>query len=540
VSLILDPLAGLADMLSPQEADAFDVLAYEPICKPRLDAIERGDDVIPEPCGRCPQEVFHASEDFDIGYGGAVGGGKTKALLMEGIRHAYRWPGMVVGAFRRTKDELAESFGKELVKIDYASALGCRWEAGRWELAFRNGSRIRFRYLETTKQASRRIGGEYQLLLFDQREQLRPEAVSILVDERLRSAEEHIPVIGVRSAANPGDVGHAAFRQRFIEPTHGGLVTYVDDQGRSVRFIPAKVEDNPYLTKNDPGYLRRLDSIPDPRRRKALRLGDWSTFAGQFFSEFRWDRHMVDPFPIPAGWRRWQGVDWGYGHAWAVVWLAVDPEDRVWVYRRLYETGVEDAEQARRILRAEGALVEDFEAEVIKGPDDGPERFLRRQPREVVYSRLADPSMWASRRWAGGQPVATVYAAEGVGLTPALNDRRSGWARIHSYLGDGPACPLHLARGWRTCPRIHFFEGPCTGLGDHIKDAVADPDDPEDIDDDYEPDHDLDGLRYAVMGLPLPHALREPKATPTTPSEDFWSRVRSERRRRGQAFDIDP
>lgn len=61
-------------------------------------------------------------------------------------------------------------------------------------------------------------------------------------------------------------------------------------------FIPAKLEDNPHLLKNDPMYARRLESMADENLRKAMRHGDWNIFEGQFFPEYMEQDVVVDKF----------------------------------------------------------------------------------------------------------------------------------------------------------------------------------------------------------------------------------------------------
>lgn len=58
--------------------DVFSLIGYEPVCKPRVLAQKAGAEVIPEPCGQCPQELFHAATEADVLYGGAAGGGKAR------------------------------------------------------------------------------------------------------------------------------------------------------------------------------------------------------------------------------------------------------------------------------------------------------------------------------------------------------------------------------------------------------------------------------------------------------------------------------
>jgi hypothetical protein len=456
----------------PPADDAFEKLGYEPICLPRHAARERGDLVLPEPCGKCPQEQFHAATEDDVLYGGAAGGGKTAAICAESLRSCVKYPGIRVLILRRSYDELAESIYPEFQRFDWGAVLGGRWNKTEKEITFPNRSLIRLRYMETLDDASRRQGGAYQLVFVDERTLLSPGIVDVIALERLRSAHG-VPVIGIRSTSNPGGPSHGEARARYVDPTEHGRKVVTNEQGLTIRFIPAKATDNPHL---DEAYLRRLDAIPDPARRAAMRDGDWGQFAGQMFPEIRWDRHVVEPFTLPASWRRYSTVDWGYSKPWAVLWGAVDEDGRAWAYREIYETQVGEAEQARRILEAEAKD-------------------------EHVGVRLGDDAMWATR--GDAKPISQVYADNGVHLTPAgkgPGSRVAGWQRIHTYLAEGPACPHHRALGWATCPMIHFFRS-CPKTWWELENLPhATKGDPEDANS-AAPDHLMDDLRYWLLNL---------------------------------------
>jgi hypothetical protein len=161
-------------------------------------------------------------------------------------------------------------------------------------LKFPNDSSINFTYAETVQDASRILGGEYQAFFIDEAGQMLPQVIQH-IEERLRSGNKLVPVVGIRLATNPGGVGHLYLKKRFINPTRNGKVIATDENGSTAAFIPARATDNPHLNE---GYFRVLDSIPDPQRRAAMRDGNWDAMVGQFFEQ--WDRakHVVSQFKI--------------------------------------------------------------------------------------------------------------------------------------------------------------------------------------------------------------------------------------------------
>jgi hypothetical protein len=390
---------------------------------------------------------------------------------MDDLRDCIRYPGIRIGAFRRTFGELKESLLAELAQAEFARALGARWNGTEYELRFANGSLIMYRYAESIQDATRRQGGQYQKLTFDERTLAPPDVCSFL-ESRLRSGRRDIPVVGIRSGTNPGGPGHGAVKARYIKPTNYGARVITDIRGRTVRFIPSKLSDNPHV---NPEYASDLQAL-DGKLRSAFLDGDWDVFAGQMFPEIRQDRHVLAPITLPSTWRRYNGVDWGFAAPWAVLWAAVDEDGRVWIYREIYRRQVGEAEQAQQILAAEA-------------------------PDEHVTTRYADDAMWATR--GDAKPIATVYADNGVHLTKAgkgSGSRVIGWQRVRSYLKEAPACPHHRALGWETCPRLHVFST-VTDLYRELSDLPhSTKGDPEDADSTAD-DHAADALRYILTNL---------------------------------------
>lgn len=417
-------------------------------------------------------------ENLDVLYGGAVGGGKSVALLAYTLRSCVKYDGLQAYWFRCTYPELDTSVIKLLtLKFGFAQALGARWVSSKYELAFPNGSVLKLTHAKNVQEATSLRSAEINLLILDERTTIPPDVVELLYT-RIRSGDANVPVLGIRSATNPGGPGHTAVLKEYIKATDYGAKEITDEMGRRRIFIQSKLTDTPQLMA-DGAYLKSLQGMA-PELRQALLEGDWEVVPGQMFSELSRERHVVKPVPLPPSWRRWVGIDYGWREPWAVLWAAVDEDDRIWIYREIYETEVRESDQAKRILEAEAG--------------------------EDITAHIADDSMWFSRGEA--RDIAAIYEDNGCPLTKAgkgPNSRPTGFARIHHYLAEAPACAHHRAMGWETCPMIHFFST-CPNLFDELKNmAFATKGNPEDSDPRY-PDHAVDALRYLLV-----HIGMEPK-----------------------------
>lgn len=470
------PWAVAADILDPPPApDTFTRLGYTPT---ERQAELHGID------------PYAAGGPFDVLYGGAAGGGKTKGLLLEALRRAHTHPGLTAWLVRETYRQLQDSFIAELEAINHAAAIGGRWNGSEFTLRLPNGSKLLFRHARNLADAAEMLSAECQLLVIDERSRLDPKVVDQLT-LRVRSGRPHVPVIGVRSGSNPGGPGHSRLKADFVDPAPLGRRRIpilddeaspirVDDDGRILQrwYLPARVADNPHV---DASYRARLDLLP-PDMRAAYRDGDWSRFEGMRFTAFQPHIHVIAPeqLPVPlAGIRRGLGVDYGGAAPFAAVWGAVVNEQLV-VYRELHQAGLTPTEQARRIL--------------------GAERDGERIPGRAVPTWL-DPSTWARDperpivkpiRPDDPPPgsIADRYQRAGVAVRKAFNDRVAGWSLIDELLGTLPD----------GRPRTLIY-GTCTNVIRSLSGAPRDERDPEDVDDGYGDDHALDAFRYLACGL---------------------------------------
>ncbi len=95
----------------------------------------------------------------------------------------------------------------------------------------------------------------------------------------------------------------------------------------------------------DPKYVRQITENELPELIETRLTGAFAVYEGQIYKTFSTKTHVVEPFPIPRTWKHVRGLDLGWSHATACVWLANDPAaDRWYVYREYLKskTSLED------------------------------------------------------------------------------------------------------------------------------------------------------------------------------------------------------
>lgn len=459
------------ELMSPTGADVFGKLGFEPVCKPRVLARMAGmpEADLPAACGQCPQERFLNAPyaDLDILYGGAGGGGKSWSLLAYTLRACVKFPGLQAFWFRRSFPELNQSVLRTLARYGYARALGCRWDGSKYELRFPGGSVLTFAHAKNLQEAAALSSAEINLLLLDERTTIPPDVVDFLYT-RVRSGVVGVPCLGARSASNPGHIGHGVVKDGYVDATEYGTKVIVDAAGRLRSFIPAKATDNPYVGD----YEKTLAGIADPDLRARIRDGDWSAMPDAAFPDWKRDLIVVPTFTIPESWGRYGGMDYGWAAPSVYLAAARDGDGRLWFYREVTMVQTAEREQARQVIAAnEGAAMKTISA---------------------------DPAMWGKA--GSALPPADQMIMEGLALKKADNDRLGGKARVHTYLSQGPACPVHREQGLATCPMLHVLDGSCPKFVKTMAELTRDPHRPEDVDTDG-PDHWYDAGRYLVMAV---------------------------------------
>jgi hypothetical protein len=230
------------------------------------------------------------------------------------------------------------------------------------------------------------------------------------------------------------------------------------------RFIPAKLQDNPYLMQTD-DYYAMLASLPDVQRKQFLD-GDWDAYEDSAFPEFSKTVHVVEPFEIPKGWYKFRAADWGYSSPACVLWFAVDYNNNLWIYRELYTSKVTADIFARKVLDLESG--------------------------EYIQYGVLDSSTWA-KRGDVGPSIAETMIQQGCRWRQSdrsPKSRISGKLEIHKRL---------LVNDKE--PGLRIFKN-CRNLIRTLGTLPTDDKNPEDVDTNAE-DHAYDALRYGCMSRPM-------------------------------------
>ena len=406
-----------------------------------------------------PQTDFLAASETDVLYGGAAGGGKSYAMLVDPLRYAHRGAHRAL-ILRRSMPELRELIDKS--RELYPKAFpGCKYKEVEKLWNFPSGAKIEFGFLERDADVYRYQGQAYSWIGFDEITHQATEFSWNYLASRLRTTDPEI-IPYMRCTANPGGVGAHWVKKRYITPSPPNE-SFEGSDGLSRKFIPARLDDNPYLA-HDGRYEQMLKALPPTQRRQLLE-GDWEVAEGAAFTEFDRNVHIVDPFEIPIHWDRIKGIDYGYASESACVWGAIDRDDNTLIiYRELYRKGLLATDLAQLIAEME-----------LNDPMSVP--------------GVLDTACW-NRTGQTGPTVGETLVKAGHKLRRADKNRVAGKIQIHEY--------LKVQQSGR--PKLQIFNT-CPNLIRELQSIPLDKNNPEDVNT-HAPDHAYDALRYLIMSRP--------------------------------------
>ena len=406
-----------------------------------------------------PQTEFLAAPERDVLYGGAAGGGKSYAMLVDPLRYAHKKEHRAL-ILRRSMPELRELIDKSRELYPQAFP-GCKFREVEKLWNFPSGAKVEFGFLERDADVYRYQGQAYSWIGFDEITHLPTEFAWNYLASRLRTTDSSIETY-LRCTANPGGVGAHWVKKRYVNPVDHNT-SFIGKDGLSRKFIPARLEDNPYLAE-DGRYEQMLKALPPIQRRQLLE-GNWDVAEGAAFVEFDPIAHVIAPFYLPTVWERVKGIDYGYASESCCLWGSVDRTDgTLIIYRELYRKGLTGLDLGRIITEME-----------IEDP--------------FSVQGVLDTAAWA-RTGTTGPTVGETLQQLGHKLRRADKNRIQGKIQIHEY--------LRVRNNGR--PQLQIFNT-CPNLIRELQSIPLSKTKPEDVDTNAS-DHAYDALRYLIMSRP--------------------------------------
>jgi hypothetical protein len=411
-------------------------------------------------------EFLKTGNIFEVAYLGGAGSGKSSVLLIDACRQMNHGDAKSV-IFRRTTKEL-----RQLIDYSYKvyRPLGATFKVQESCWIFPSGGKVYFSHMENEMDKFQHDGFEYSAgVYFDEITHF-TETQYLYLHSRARSSNPKI-LPRVRCTGTPVGKHIDWVRKRFIEI--GSYKIYKDpDTQLSRLYIPATLDDNPYLQKSDPLYEQRL-KLQGNKLYQALRFGDFSQIEGTCFPEIG-EMHIIDQYIPTPGQTIIRGFDWGFTAPFATVWIAEDQDHNLIVFKEWI--GTKDGSNKGLMMSA------DQVATTI--------REIEEKHKINPYYAPSDPAIWGKQNV--GDSIGDIFVNKGLFMERANNDRIMGTQQLHMRLQIDP---------YSQKPKLMFTKD-CKYTIQAMQNIEVDHRNPE-VYATTGFDHPVDALRYAVMSKTL-------------------------------------
>ena len=183
------------------------------------------------------QAAFMARTEDEALYGGAAGGGKSDALVIEALRqvHIPHYRALIL---RKTYPQLSELIDKTMryYKPVFPKA---RYNGSSHCWTFPSGAKIYFGSLNHTQDKYNYQGKAFDFIGVDELTHFTWDEYSYVMSRNRPSGPG--TRVYIRATANPGGVGHGWVKARFISPAPAGT--------RMVQLVKVKAPDGEEITR---------------------------------------------------------------------------------------------------------------------------------------------------------------------------------------------------------------------------------------------------------------------------------------------------
>lgn len=455
-------------------------------------------------------KIINDLKDVDeILFGGQAGGGKSELLLMFSLLRRLTCQGSIGIIFRRTFKDLDKSlirkskmdlyavvhkvsckncnkniilntdkliiaeksecqcgkteFDKDkaikeriLIRPSWAR-YGAKWNEEKKAWFFPNGSIQDFGYIDGPDDLMNYMSGEWDDMCFDELCHFDFDWYHTMKGRsRARGDWKFL----IRSATNPGNIGHTAVREYFVDPAYETIHKVFDPELQdyiSRFFMPASLNDNDIYKTYFPVQFRYyqawLSQLPETDKQHQ-KFGNWNYVPGAAFEELNKDIHGCDDISVPGWVPIFCSYDFGFGKPFSIGWWWSDYDGRLYRFKEWYGWNGK-ANQGLRMAASD----------VARG-------ILKREQQMGLdgrsITRTANPDIFSKRpniRGGGqGPSIAEIMSEHGVYWTPADPDRLLGKQQFHERLkiGEDGRPMVYFCKScthfWRTVPTLQLDE----------------------------------------------------------------------------------
>jgi len=443
--------------------------------------------------------IFDLKDVDEILYGGQAGPGKSEGLLMFKLIRRLILPGSVGLLLRRTFKELEKSLIRKSFKYYSPCA---KWNESKKMWSFPNGSIEEFGYCENENDVYQYQSAEYDDIGFDELTHF-TEFQYLYMQSRIRP---HGPWKGViRNASNPGNIGHAWVKSRFIDQAREHIHTDKIST-KTIYFLPATLKDNTLMGEAEKeAYRNWLKQLP-PTQRKQLEEGDWDYVPGAAFEELSREVHMIKAKNPPdrlqslfdfdlmrprPGTQTFRSLDWGYSKPFSVGFWFTDYDDRIYRFKEFY--GASKPNEGIQLPARDLAIkIREYE------------EFIGIVPGLCI----ADASIWDKPRNQNEKAEKLPSIAETMAEEGVYFDRETSINAKKSRLQGKHQMHERLRVDADGLPGLFVFDT-CIDWWRTIPALPLDPLDLEDVDTKAE-DHAYDDTRYMLSARPYQSIQKKP------------------------------
>lgn len=350
-----------------------------------------------------------------IAYGGAIRGGKTIAIITAVVVLARLFPGSRWAIVRKDHEILRRNTYPSFEKVrKWAGGFVGPINGNTHEATCTNGSVIVFagENIDRDPHLDKFDGFEVNGFALEEADELQEktfykciERAGAWVVPDLPKSDQPPPYVfcTFNPCANwPKAVFYDPWKEGTIAPPYA--------------FVPADIDDNPFLTEE---YRDSLENLPDEEYQLRVQ-GDWEQLSGRFYRTLDKTQHLISPSRLPYDergnlpdwWEYWGSFDWGYSH-WSVfgAW-AKDGDGNVYLLDSVWVRQEEDDAAIARSILASGV------------------------PRKCTRFVYAGHDCWAQVKHRSGSGITTfeAFLTEGVVLVRADIDLINGGRAVRSAL----------------------------------------------------------------------------------------------------------